>query len=82
VHWFNKHRLVAMLIDFPVYTPLDAETKLQNDTLAKHYDVAGYPTVHAIKASDKSSLGKIVGYDGSDVATWITKFSAIAKLSS
>jgi hypothetical protein len=25
-------------------------------TLAKHYAVAGYPTVHAIKASDKSSL--------------------------
>jgi thioredoxin-related protein len=48
--WFNKRRMVPVLLDFPLYHPQDPATKAQNAQLAQQYQVNAFPSVLLISA--------------------------------
>jgi thiol:disulfide interchange protein len=79
--WFNQRRMVPMLVDFPMNTPQDPQTKQQNAQLQLQYQAFSYPTVIAIKA-DGSEIGRLEGYNqGMGADAWINAFKQVSGIS-
>jgi protein disulfide-isomerase len=89
-YWFNVHKLVPLLVDFPSDKPQSEATVEQNAKLKAEYNVEGFPTVIALEVSafctssgtcdyNVSEKGRVVGYTpGSGPDQWINQFSAMA----
>lgn len=56
---YAGRNLVLVKLDFPENTPISAELKRQNETLAKKYGIRGFPTVVVL-----DSRGKRIGEMG------------------
>lgn len=91
--WFNSHLMVPLLVDYPQNTSQPDDIKTQNAKLMQQYNITGFPTVVAIKASsayctpngqcviNASEVGRVAGYmKGSGPDSWITSFSAAANI--
>lgn len=92
--WFNFHLMVPLMLDYPHKASQSDEIKVQNAKLMQQYNITGFPTVVAIKATplyctpnggcvvSTSEVGRLVGYaPGSGAKSWIASFSAMAGIS-
>jgi len=91
--WFNSRLMVPLLVDYPHTTAQPDDIKTQNAALLQQYNITGFPTVVAIKATagyclpnghcvtTATEVGRLVGYvPGSGEASWIANFSAVAHI--
>lgn len=91
--WFNHHLIVPLLLDYPLNASQPNNIQVQNAKLKAQYNIEGFPTAVAIKASggycipnggcvvNASDVGRVVGYmKGSGADNWIKTFSAAANI--
>ncbi len=57
----SQKKLVLMLVDFPMRTPLPQDVQTQNSKLQKQFGVDGFPTF-ILTDKDGNVMGKQVGY--------------------
>jgi hypothetical protein len=93
LRWFNQRHMVPLLVDFPTNTPQPDAIRIQNAQLYTQYNIQGFPTVVAIRASGgyctsdgtcvvyANEVGRVVGYSsGTGVNAWIASFSSVANI--
>ncbi|HEY3899769.1 MAG TPA: thioredoxin family protein [Chthoniobacter sp.] len=68
--WAKKN-VELVEVDFPHSTPLSAEVKAQNKTLAGKYPVHGFPTIVIIEPDGKVRAQKVGYHPGSGAASYL-----------
>jgi len=69
---YAKKNLVLVQVDFPHKKPQSDELKSANEALAKKYEIAGFPTLVAMKP-DGTVVWKVEGYPDGGLPTVIAK---------
>lgn len=75
---FCNSNLVLMKADFPHNVRQSKAVKEQNTRLKSTYPISGYPCVYIVDSEGKT-LGKLGGYGGDDVESYIKKIQAYLK---
>ena len=76
---FAEENLVFVKVDFPKRKELPAEEAQRNESLAKQFDVRGFPTV-VILNSDGKEVAREVGFQSGGVSSfiaWVKKQAAL-----
>ncbi|TAN37285.1 MAG: thioredoxin family protein [Verrucomicrobia bacterium] len=74
---YAKEHLVLFLADFPSHKPQTDAVKKQNQMLAEHYGIQGYPTVLLLDATGKI-LGR-TGYQPDGAAAYVKHLQSLLK---
>ncbi len=74
---YAKQNLVLVKLDFPRAIPQSAEEKAQNETLAKQYQVSGFPTIFLLD-SDGKTIGQ-TGYQPGGPEAYIQHLKSFMK---
>ncbi|RYG42475.1 thioredoxin family protein [bacterium] len=72
-----KKKVILLSLDFPDAKPQSAALKKQNDSLARKYQVQGYPTILFLDAKGKK-IGSY-GYDEGGPKVWTKKAEKMLK---
>ena len=75
---FAADNLVLVELDFPRSKQQTPELKAANQSLAKKYEIKGYPTIIVLDADGKE-LFKKVGYGGTSAADYVADLAKLKK---
>lgn len=77
---FAKENLVLVEVDFPQRKKLPEAQQKANETLAKQFEIEGFPTIVVLDPNGKQ-LSKNVGYSGESAKEFVAKLQKLKKQS-
>jgi len=75
---YAQNKLELVLVDFPRHIPQSDALKQANQTLAKRYDVSGFPTFVLVNYAG-NELGRQVGYGKGDPSAFISELEKFSR---